>query len=444
MANVLDTFVKFMESDAWNMYVTGAAGTGKTTDLKYSVQYCIENDIPYVVCAFTHKACGILRSKLPEGAVVCTLHSFLKKRPGINQDATNVNHVNTTIKAGGVNVAPRVIFIDEYSMVGEKDWLDLGEIQDPNYDGICETKICWLGDPHQLPPVGDVSCVQPEGKFNVKLTKIYRNDNPLQLPLNALISYMTGTKPKPLAAVPGYFERDLDIVKAYCANPEQDQVILAYTNKRVEELNQRIHYQLTDYSEVREGDTVFSPSTQQMYKFIRWVPTEEVTYIDMHWTDPLHLGSKYKTLENLISSDLCDFCELETEEGDVVVHAVIFGHYAFKRQRETLIQEAVESNQDIENKYKGFKASGWANANRENPLARRRAKAWRDCLGFKDCVMCIDFNHAMTVHKSQGSTYNKVYLDMDDISQVANKDMSMYLRLAYVGISRAEVYVGTN
>lgn len=444
MASTLSTFKQFISSSAWNMYVTGAAGTGKTTDLRHSVQYCIENEIPYVVCAFTHKACGILRTKLPEGALVTTLHSFLKKCPSINQDATSVKHVNTNIKVGEVQIRPKVVFIDEYSMVGEKDWLDLGEMQDTNYDGKCDMQIVWLGDPNQLPPVGDVSCVQPEGSYQVKLTKIYRNDNPLQIPLNALISYMTGTKVKPLQSVPGFFERDLDIVDRYCDNPEADQVILAYTNKRVEELNQRIHYTLTGRSEVIEGDTLFSPSTQQLYTFLRWVPKDEVTYIDMHWTDPLHLGSKYKTLENLINSDLCDFCEVETEEGDVLIHAVIFGHYAFKRQRDSLINEAVESNQAIENNHKGFKASGWASANREHPLARKRAKAWRDCLGFKDCVICVDFNHAMTVHKSQGSTYEKVYLDMEDISQVATKDINMYCRLAYVGISRAEIYVGTN
>jgi hypothetical protein len=444
MVNTLDTFKEFIVSDAWNMYVTGAAGTGKTTDLKHSVQYCIDNEIEYVVCAFTHKACGILRSKLPPNAIVVTLHSFLKKCPSINQDATNVNHVNTTIKVGDQTIKPKVVFIDEYSMVGEKDWLDLGEMQDPDYDGVCNMKICWLGDPHQLPPVGDVACVQPNGSYQVKLTKIYRNDNPLQIPLNKLISYMSGTRPEPLGEVPQYFERGLNIVEEYCSKPDADQVILAFTNQQVEKLNYRIHERFTGRDEVQESDTVFSPSTQGTYKFIRWLPKEEVTYIDLNWSDPLHLGSKYRTLENLIKSDLCEFCELEDEDGDILIHAVVFGHYQFKKRRDFLTQEAVESNQDIENKHKGFKAAGWARANHEHPLARKRAKAWRDCLSFKDCVICIDFNHAMTVHKSQGSTYNRVFLDMDDIAQVAQRDLQMYFRLTYVGISRAEKYVGTN
>ena len=88
-------FKQFLDdSQAWDMYVSGAAGKGKTTSLAEYVQHCIDNDIPYIVCAYTHKACGILRSKLPPEAAVCTLHSFLGKRPVINTNATKKEHVN--------------------------------------------------------------------------------------------------------------------------------------------------------------------------------------------------------------------------------------------------------------------------------------------------------------------------------------------------------------
>ena len=154
-------FQAFMQDrEAWDMYITGAAGTGKTTKLKEKVQYCIDNEIPYVVCAFTHKACGILRSKLPPGACVRTLHSFLGKRPCINTNATKKEHVNQNVRSQGLDTKssetdeePEVLFLDEYSMVGEKDFMDIREAQDSDYDSIPELKVVWIGDPHQLPPV---------------------------------------------------------------------------------------------------------------------------------------------------------------------------------------------------------------------------------------------------------------------------------------------------
>ena len=39
---LLDVFDKFaQQSDEWDMYITGAAGTGKTTELADLVRYCL-------------------------------------------------------------------------------------------------------------------------------------------------------------------------------------------------------------------------------------------------------------------------------------------------------------------------------------------------------------------------------------------------------------------
>lgn len=435
---MINTFKQFLaDEQAWDMYITGAAGTGKTTGLAEGVQHCIDNEIPYVVCAFTHKACGILRSKLPPDANVKTLHSFLGKRPCINTNATKKEHVNQNTKSSETDDEPKVLFLDEYSMIGEKDFLDIREAQDSDYDAIPELKVVWIGDKHQLPPVGDMPAVVPDDNYHVVLTKIWRNDNPLQQPLNALISYMEGEQPAPLEPVPGYFERGYNLMHEY-GNCDDDKVVLAYTNKRVESLNADIAGKL--YPD--PGDRIFSPTTQKFYEFRGWVENPE--YIDLHYSDPLHLGSKYRTLENLVKSGLCKFALLEDEDGDIWQHAVLFGHYEYKITKENLEAEAVESNKAIETKYRGYKAAAWGKANPQTKLARTRSKAWRDCLSFKDCVICIDFPYAMTVHKSQGSTFHTVLVDTDDLATCAERNFDMYLKLTYVAISRASHRVVTN
>ena len=432
------TFINFLaDEEAWDMYVTGAAGTGKTTDLANSVQYCIQEEIPYVVCAYTHKACGILRTKLPTGARVQTLHSFLGKRPTINADALKTEHVQSSTKVGATDEDPKILFLDEYSMVGEKDFCDIREAQDSDYDGIPALKVVWIGDCHQLPPVGDIQAINPSGDYCVTLTKQYRNDNPLQIPLNRLISYLNGANPEPLEAVHGYFERDLDIVSSYISCKD-DKVILAFTNERVQTLNEEI----AGKDEPDQGDLMFSPTTQHQYTFVKWI--DYPTYIDMSYTDPLMLGSKYKTLEHLIDSELCRFAEVIDEDGEVKIFAAVFGHYNYKWLNEDLANIAVDTNKAIESKHKGYKASGWSRANSKHKLARQRAKAWRDCLSIKDCVICLDFPYAMTVHKSQGSTYHSVFIDTNDLAIIANRNFNLYLKLTYVAISRASNYVGTN
>jgi hypothetical protein len=436
---MLETFKAFLADDeAWDMYIHGPAGTGKTTSLHEGVKYCIDQDIPYVVCAFTHKACGILRGKLPQGARVQTLHSFLKKRPFINTNATNVDHVNSTVKAGATDADPKVLFLDEFSMIGEKDYLDIVAAQDPEYEGAPDLKVVWIGDPHQLPPVGDAPAVLVSGDYVVRLTKIWRNDNPLQQPLTKLIGMIEGDELEPLEAVPGYFERGINIVEAYEQDPA-DKVILAYTNRKVEELN----LDLAGKPLPEPGDRLFSPSSNQFYEFAAPVEPEDIAWISIHYSDPLGLGSKYKTLEYLVSSGLCNFAQVYDEDGEEHIFAYTFGHYQYKMQREQLERAAVEANQAIEREFQGYKAAAWAKANPKHELARHRAKAWRDCLSFKDCVVCLDFPYAMTVHKSQGSTYEHVYIDTDDLAIAANRDVAMYVKLMYVAISRASKKVIT-
>lgn len=436
---MLETFKAFMADDnAWDMYVTGAAGTGKTTDMATMVQHCMDNEIPALVSAFTHKACGILRSKLPEGAKVTTLHSFLSKRPTINQHATNSKQIQQNRRVGKAEIV-RVLFVDEYSMVGEQDLMDLRAAQDEDYDGHPELKVVWIGDPNQLPPVGDMQSVRPSGKYQVKLTKIYRQamTNPLMQPLQQLVSFINGEPAEPLATS-SKFVRGQDIVKAY-QEAGDDKVLLAYTNARVQQLNASVQ----GYTEPKVGDKLFSPCTREFYTFDGWFEGP-VSRIDRSFGGPLELGTKYKTLEHLLTLPDIRYAKVEDAEGNALLFATTFGHSDYRLRDSALKTEAANSNAAIEREHPGFKAAGWAKANAKKPLARRRAKAWRDFLTYDECVVCLDFAHAMTVHKSQGSTYDTVVVDTEDLAKVLERDYTLYLKLMYVAISRASNQVITN
>jgi ATP-dependent exoDNAse (exonuclease V) alpha subunit len=435
---MITAFKAFMaDPRAWDMYVTGRAGTGKTTDLKTQVEYCIAEEIPYVVLAFTHKACGVLRTKLPEGAVIETLHKFLKKRPGINSEATRKKHVDITVQQGAV-IPPRVAFVDEYSMVGERDLMSIRELQDEDYDGTPELKVVWLGDPYQLPPVGDAESVRPTGVHQHVLTKIWRRDadNPLGKPIDQLVSFIEGADPAPLITSKN-FVRGADIVEEYLVC-DTDKVLLAYTNRRVQALNALCQGRTAP----EPGDRLFSPTTKHHYTYIRELGKEEIYQVDKPFGEPLPLNTKYKTLEHLLKMDV-KFCECEDDDGELMIFAYEFGHQDFKDVAEELKTEAVESNFAIEKKHKK-KPAFWAKANPQDKMARRRAKAWRDFLTHNECVVCLDFSHAMTVHKSQGSTFGTVFLDSDDLAIARSKDYIMYLRLFYVALSRASLRAITN
>jgi len=439
---MVDMFKSFMDdANAWDMFISGMAGTGKTTDLAETIEYCIKEGIEYTVLAYTHKACKVLASKLPANARISTLHKFLKKRPGVNQHATHVGHLDITITHGKAE-RQQVVFIDEFSMVGERDYLDIVALQDPEYEGQPQVKVVYLGDPYQLPPVKDSQAVNPRKPYWLKLTKIKRTDNvDLQNVLSTLVSYIEG---KPPAAIEesAHLRRNVRIVDHYRLNVG-DKVLLAYTNKRVEQLNALV----AGRAKPLRNDRLFSPTNRVFYTLLGKLDPSQVSYISTR-EGMLGFNSKYESLEHLVNNastlgvEFYTVLNEYTQEEEVI--AVCFGHETYKQQLASLATVATASNKAIEATH-GTQAAFWAKANHTTKLARHRAKAWRDHLTFTDLVLCVDFPFAMTVHKSQGSTYDSVYIDSDDLYKCAESNFSLYLKLLYVAISRAKhnVYMST-
>lgn len=439
MTELIDDFKAFMaDPDAPEMYIQGVAGTGKTTYLGELLLYCQVMRYVSVTCAYTHKAVGVLASKLPPMTtthLICTLHSYLKKRPTINDKATKVSHVEGNTQLDIPDVVD-VIFVDEFSMIGESDYVDLMALQ-YDEDGKLILKIVYIGDRNQLPPVKDQQTIVPNGKYVHTLTKIYRqaDGNKLIDTLLDLNDYINGKPAEPLVEHEN-FKRGCDIIKSY-KDCSTSKILLAYTNACVETLNREIQ----GYKVPVNSDNLFSPTLRKHMNLGAVLKrTDHITTI---MGEMLELDSKYKTLETLHKIKGIQFYDVAHSEGDEHCYAAIFGHETYKTVSNDLALAAVKLNKQIVHLH-GVEAKIWAKANWQKPLAKDRAKAWRNYLAFKTNVICLDFPHAMTVHKSQGSTYDNVFIDFADISKCADNDYSLYLKLLYVAISRASNTVYTN
>lgn len=435
---MVETFKQFLKDPTSpNMFITGAAGTGKTTDTRHVIEYCIDNNIEHVVTAFTHKAVGILAKKMPEKANLATLHSFLKKRPGVNQNATHREHMDTNVQVG-LPDRMAVLFIDEFSMVGEKDYQDIVNLQYDEETGKCIMKVVYIGDLNQLPPVKDLQTITPGGEWWVNLTKVHRqaDTNPLLDTLCKLVSFIQGAAPEPLEEHIT-FKRNQDIVGLY--KKSDDAILLAYTNERVEQLNALI----AGKKRPEIGDELLSPTTKRSYRLNRFLKSSEVSHIISLNGDIVELESKYKTLETIKKLQNVEFVELEDEEGLMSHRAMVFGHHGFLQVSNRLKEAAADANRRIKQRG-GEEPRRWASENRDDPLAKSRAKSWSHFLAFNSNVICLDFPYAMTVHKSQGSTFRNVFIDTKDLSKCADKDYTLYLKLMYVAVSRASDMVYTN
>lgn len=173
--------------------LAGYAGTGKTTMIKKILEGYHGG---VVVSAPTHKAKKVIINKTGKDGQ--TLHSLLGLRPDVDLDNFNPNDPKFNPIAPPRITDYNFVIIDEASMINQE-----------LYDLILEQvnggkiKVLFVGDPAQIPPVGEKESVVFNQTTNElhQLTKIERqNDtNPLAFIYDALRNNLT--------TIDGGFER---------------------------------------------------------------------------------------------------------------------------------------------------------------------------------------------------------------------------------------------
>lgn len=217
--------VKMLKSGHERVTLGGYAGTGKSTVIPFII-----DDLGSIgstaFCCFTGKAASVLRKKLRDVGVeeaagyIGTIHGLIY-HPSKDIKGNLTWHRRKDLRLENTTITR--IVVDEVSMVGEKILCDLLSY------GV---QILAVGDPAQLPPVGDVSVI---GKPDIVLSKIHRQAE--NNPIIQLASHVRthGDLPKHIVESEhircvSYEEAD-PILEDLLANSPLDMAILTRTNK---------------------------------------------------------------------------------------------------------------------------------------------------------------------------------------------------------------------
>ena len=419
---MLDVMDFINQKTVQEAFITGAGGTGKTELLIKVVNTLNENRIPYIVLAFTNKAVSVLRARLPEGSPIKTLHSFLQKRPTINSKAETVKSMFTTMQFGKPETV-KVVIVDEFSMVGEKDYMDLGECIDPESTGDMQMHCIYSGDLNQLPPVGSICPIIPKGKYWVNLTKVWRTTSDLTVALDFIRDRQAKNIDITADSLPecSALYRDVPILSHYKDNEEPNKVILAWTNASVQAMNASI--QGRESPEV--GDIIYDSTLKEVLTITSIIPVAMLkfnTFITHRKDETIDSNTKYNPLATISKIDILSSYEVTDVDGNEFSILAVFGSKNYNDLSKKLAEELAI-----------------ANTSKNETLAK---KAYAMLKSFKDYVHQVDFNHCITVHKSQGSQYNDVYINWMDLAN--NPNTSDKLKLIYTAMSRAKKRVFIN
>ena len=384
----------FLRSNEKYHVLKGYAGTGKTTTMLSflnsidgfnQLNKSLGVDLPeyqLVFTATTNKAADVLRTLLKQDT--STIHSLLKLRP--KMDSKNKGKM-FLMPTGKVDLSPEmVIVVDEASCIDEEL---LGFIE--KRTGNCKVLFC--GDPNQLTPVGsDVSIVFEKGYNESMLTEIMRQAvSPLQHLCEALRNNVEKDE------LPDVEPNDIDIlwldrddfdaaVLADMSRPDwksSDSKYVAFTNKAVQEMNLKVKKVIVGEPRFQAGDLAVCNS---------YISNEDIRLS----TDSIVVISN-------ISHDQTN----ENVSGYVteIEGVQFFTPYDFTEINKA--QERAIKNGDMET-FNVIK------------------KYWID----------LRPAYACTVHKSQGSTFKDVYVDLADLNKAQRMNMDLFNRLLYVAVSR--------
>lgn len=375
--------------------LVGFAGSGKTFCLRLLAYL-----LPFtVLCAPTNKACKELQ-KLQTGRPCFTIYSLLGLR---------MEQVEDTIKLTKTEVNKaskyKYVILDEAGMVNRqlfeyiKDAMSYG------------TRFIFVGDPKQLPPVGEAHSLVFDRYPTHKLLKVMRHDN-------QILSMATHVRKSRLSEIEfandndnneGVWYLDQDDfnseIKRYAKRDQfaQDTKVLAWRNRTVDAYNKMIRTSIYGKEEINRSQFLVND------RVVMTAPYEIDGQIALTTDDELVVKSVYVEVER-INHLTCYFLEVQHIDSGL-------------KYTITCIHESSEA--DLQEML--------ADLARE----ARRPKCghlWRHFWGLKQRFAQVKYAYALTVHRSQGSTFENVFVDCDDI--LVNSNRKEAKRCLYVAVSR--------
>lgn len=457
----VDGLIEFINSE-WSPtnYINalcGAGGVGKTFVTNYVINACKFSNSVIFCAAPTHKACRVLSNAIG-GKKVNTIQSLFGFRLDVNIDNFDPNNPafnpigkNKMIREG--MCLARLLIIDEASMLNSKlvNWI-------AKFARDHEIKVLFIGDSSQLAPVKE----KKSQAFLIASKTYYLREvvrqganNPISKLLELLredidnthswkfLEYINLHKHESNEMGAGFTvcskSEFINIVTNSFSDEEYTKNIdlyriIAYTNVRVTAWNnfiRRLIIKNSDKSILTRHDLLMSYTTI-VNDFMETIINNSEEYVIKDIIDSVEPTYSFKGF--LVRFQAIHGGEISTPLF-IIDHTDNYTCQMYYKQLTDLINAAksAEGKSNRASKWKAyfeFKKKYLVATNILNPTT-----------GAIMFERDIDYGFAITSHKSQGSTYNTVFVDVNDMIYDKNgkpyTDRGELLRRLYVACSRA-------
>ncbi|MGK7909992.1 MAG: ATP-dependent RecD-like DNA helicase, partial [Synechococcus sp.] len=393
----------FVEGDERLYLLTGYAGTGKSTLLQALIVRLQEmgDDRTIALTAFTNKAKKVLESMTAKWGldVDClTCCQLLGIRPAINPETGQQEFKPDRAFQSQIDKYALVV-VDECSTIGEEMWAALLNAVTGLFKDV---KLLFVGDRAQLPPVNETEspCFEQIGQAT-HLTEVVRYGNAIgrvadRLRQNIHAPYLPrfhsqvtkdGNEGVMVMEAREWHRSLMDVFERLQGGGEFERVrALAYTNKRVAALNGMIR---------------------------------RAVYGDR--------AGRFVVGERLMAYSPClrDDTVLLSSSAECTVQDVQMGRYEGWRVWNLEIE-------DEEGRWRQLRVlhEGMATEFQRRLRGLADAAQWKEFWELKNGFHDLRYAYALTVHKSQGSSFEEVYVDVRNFE--VNRSAVERNKLCYV------------
>ena len=414
----------------------GFAGTGKSFSVVRLLKLYADRR-PVLLTAPTNKAAAVLRAMAAEiGGKVesATIHRVLGLRPHLDEDRGH--YVLKRVRSPAIE-SGALIVVDEASMIDSQLMRFITQGAQ-----TARAQVLFVGDPAQLPPVFEAQSPAFSGAgVTAQLTEIVRQkaDHPILGMTQRIRDAMEGgTVPRfetrhsgdgslihldapafEVAMLAAMHSADYQTDPDFCR-------VLCWTNGKTAHYNQMIRQSLlglkADEQALLPGETV--------------VACNPILELGASIGDSVTVIGAAPDLHHGIPCLKARVANAKGKQLDVWVVRPD-GREAYKMELSRLAKVANVLQSEFNDHRNGNTLNQYPQL-----TDKRRKAAWVTFFEFKDEAFAdLRPIHASTVHRSQGSTYEKVFVDLTDIGRSTRRDV--LLRLLYVALtrSRGDVYV---
>ena len=421
--DALDYVLNFVnDTNAQSMVLEGGAGVGKTSLVSKIIKRVNKK---IILATPTHKAKDVIREKVNSVVSAVTIHSLLNMQQIITSVIDKKGRlikkevfkpVKSYKKIQLIELV-NLLIVDEASMIST-------ELRGYLYNAMNKYKFktLFIGDIAQLPPIGEKQSEIFNNANTFTMNSILRQalDNPIikaltDLRINSEINFKTdiNNKKEGIRVCDNYEFID-HIKKEFKLGDNHNIKIIAWTNDAVQTYNNYIRQYL------------YGANTEHFQ------PGEFIMANDRFGI----LNSKTSIINNSEELEI-----LSSEPFDLKLYDG-FNIRAFNLQVKQLrtgkrVEQAIPvPHPDDRNKFKIYVKQLYKNA-------LKNTSQWGKYFIIKNhTVANVDYSYAITSHKSQGSTYDRVFVDKQNILTNWNREEA--IKSLYVAMSRTKQQLWTN